>query len=143
MPRLADAGDEGRIVAAIEPRDVSKGCHQHLGHFRSAVVARCEIELPDPVPLNCRFLQLVESDSLVFGEKYPSLFADEGEPNCIFSTWRKMGAMPLMLDAVLGERIENGLAVVKIFVEIKNEVFRQRQLPSAAPTGLLLRSDVA
>jgi len=32
----------------------------------------------------------------------------------------------LVLHAVLGERVEDGFAVVKIFVEIKNEVFRQR-----------------
>lgn len=51
--------------------------------------------------------------------------------------------MALVLDAMLNKGVENGLAVVKIFVEIKNEVFRQRQLPSAAPTGLLLRSDAA
>lgn len=68
---------------------------------------------------------------------------DEGEPDGVFRSRGEMGAVAFMLDAVLDERIENGLAVVKIFVEVKNEVFRQRQLPSAAPTGLLLRSALA
>jgi hypothetical protein len=44
---------------------------------------------------------------------------------------------------VQSESVENGPAVVKIFVEIKNEVFRQQRLPSAVPTGLLLRSVLA
>jgi hypothetical protein len=35
-------------------------------------------------------------------------------------------AVTFVLDALLGKRVENGLAVVKIFVEIQNEVFRQR-----------------
>jgi len=39
-----------------------------------------------------------------------------------------------------GGGIESRFAVVKIFVEIKNEVFRQRQRPSSGPSGLLLRS---
>jgi hypothetical protein len=50
----------------------------------------------------------------------------------------------LVPDSVLGESVENGLAVVKVFVEVKDEVFRQRYLPSAAaPTGWLLRSVLA
>jgi hypothetical protein len=32
----------------------------------------------------------------------------------------------LVPHAVLDERVEDGFAVVKIFVEIENEVFRQR-----------------
>ncbi len=51
--------------------------------------------------------------------------------------------MALVLNSVLDERVENGPAVVKIFVEVKNEVLRQRRLPSAAPTELLLRSVLA
>jgi len=54
-----------------------------------------------------------------------------------------MASVALVSDSVLGESVENGSAVVKIFVEVKNEVLRQRQLPSAAPTGSLLRSVLA
>jgi hypothetical protein len=52
-------------------------------------------------------------------------------------------AMALVLHAMFGERVEDGFAVVKIFVEIQDEVFRQRRLPSSAPSGLLLRSAAA
>jgi hypothetical protein len=37
-----------------------------------------------------------------------------------------MASVALVPDSVLGESVENGLAVVKVFVEVKNEVFRQR-----------------
>jgi len=37
-----------------------------------------------------------------------------------------MASVALVPDPVLGESVENGLAVVKVFVEVKNEVFRQR-----------------
>ncbi len=46
--------------------------------------------------------------------------------------------MTFILHAVLIQRVEDGLAVVKILVEIKDEFFRQRLL-SSAPSGLLLR----
>lgn len=49
-----------------------------------------------------------------------------------------MAAVAFVLHALLGERVEDGFAVVKIFVEIQNEIFRQRR-PCCAPTGLLLR----
>lgn len=89
------------------------------------------------------FFQFVESDSLVFGEKHPPLLADEREPDRIFRAGLKVLAVTFVFDALLGERVKNGFAVVKIFVEIKNEVFRQRQRPSSAPSGLLLRSAAA
>ena len=55
-----------------------------------------------------------------------------------------MVPVALVPDSVLGESVENGLAVVKVFVEVKDEVFRQRYLPSsAAPTGWPLRSVLA
>jgi hypothetical protein len=34
--------------------------------------------------------------------------------------------VPFVLDPTLNERLQDRLAVVKILVEIKNEVFRQR-----------------
>jgi hypothetical protein len=37
-----------------------------------------------------------------------------------------MASVTLMPDSVLAESVENGPAVVKVFVEVKNEVFRQR-----------------
>ena len=39
---------------------------------------------------------------------------------------KNMVPVALVPDSVLGESVENGLAVVKVFVEVKNEVFRQR-----------------
>jgi len=55
-----------------------------------------------------------------------------------------MASVTLVPDSVLGESVENGLAVVKVFVELKDEVFRQRYLPSAAAsTAWLLRSVLA
>ena len=48
--------------------------------------------------------------------------------------------MSYVFDLVLNEDVEDRSAVLKIFVEVQNEVFRQRELPFSAPSGLLLRS---
>jgi len=44
----------------------------------------------------------------------------------VFGAGGEVLPVALVFYAVLDERIENGFAVVKIFVEIENEVFRQR-----------------
>jgi hypothetical protein len=89
------------------------------------------------------FFQFIEADALVFRDQYPALLADKRQPNRVFRAGRKMLTVAFVLDAMLDESVENRFAVVKIFVEIKNEVFRQRQRPSSAPSGLLLRSAAA
>jgi hypothetical protein len=71
------------------------------------------------------------------------LLAYEGQPDRIFSSGRKVLAMTLMFHGMLSESLKNRFAVVKILVEIQNEVFRQRQRPFSAPSGLLLRSALA
>ncbi len=139
VSQLADAGNERRIVPATEPRDVAQGGGQHLGHLRPTVVAGCKVELSHSVSLDCRPFQFVEPNLLVFGENHPALLAHERQPNGVFRPRVKVASMALVFDSVLDESVENGLAVVKIFVE-QNEVFRQRWPPSAAPTGSLLRS---
>jgi len=63
---------------------------------------------------------------IVFGEEYPAFFTNEGKPFGVLRARSKILPVTLMLHALLDERIENGLAVVKIFVEVENEVFRQR-----------------
>jgi hypothetical protein len=45
-----------------------------------------------------------------------------------------------VMNAILRECLQNWFAVMKIFVEVQNEVFRRRGRPCAAPNGLLLRS---
>jgi len=92
---------------------------------------------------NRRLLQLVVADSLVLGDQQPAFLTYEWQPDGILGARREVLPVAFVLYSVLHERIENGLAVVKIFVEIDNEVFRQRPLPSSAPSGLLLRSAVA
>jgi len=139
VPRLADAGNEGWIVPATEPSDVAQGGDQRLGHLRPTVVAGRKVKLSYSVSLDCGPFQFVEPNPLVFGEKDPALLADERQPNGVFHPRIKVASVALVLDSVLDESAENGLAVVKIFVEVKNEVFRQRRLPSAAPIGSLLR----
>lgn len=89
------------------------------------------------------FFQFIESDALVFRDQYPAALADNRQPNRVFGARRKMLPVAFVFYAMLGESVENRFAVVKIFVEIKNEVFRQRQRPSSAPSGLLLRSAAA
>jgi len=89
------------------------------------------------------FFQFVEADAFVFGEQYPALLANERQPNRVFGAGRKVLSVAFVFHAMLDESVENRFAVVKIFVEIKNEVFRQRQRPSSAPSGLLLRSAAA
>lgn len=49
-----------------------------------------------------------------------------------------MTTMAFMLHAKLCQRVENRLAVVKIFIQVQNKIFRQL-LPFSVPTGLLLR----
>jgi hypothetical protein len=65
------------------------------------------------------------------------------QPDRVFRAGCKVLPVAFVFHAVLDESVENRFAVVKIFVEIKNEVFRQRQRPSSAPSGLLLRSAAA
>ena len=89
------------------------------------------------------FFQLIETDAFVFRNQNPALLANERQPNRVFGAGREMLAVAFVFHAVLDESLENRFAVVKIFVEIKNEVFRQRQRPSFAPIGLLLRSAAA
>ena len=89
------------------------------------------------------FFQFVEPDALVFRDQDPATLADKWQPNRVFSTGRKMLPVAFVFHAMLDESVENRFAVVKIFVEVKNEVFRQRQRPSSAPSGLLLRSAAA
>ena len=89
------------------------------------------------------FLQLVVPDFLIFCDQHPALLSNKREPLGVFSSRLKVTAVTFMLHALLSERVEDGLAVVKIFVEIQNEVFRQRPLPRSAPTGLLLQSAAA
>jgi hypothetical protein len=92
---------------------------------------------------DCRFLQFVVSNLLVFCHEQPTLLANEGQPNSVLRAWAEVLAVAFVLHAMFGERIEDGLAVVKILVEIQNEVFRQRRLPSSAPSELLLQSAAA
>ena len=143
MPGFADAGDKRRIVPAAEPRHLSQRSDPHRGHLSSAVVPRSEIELSYAVSLDGELLQFVKPDSLVFCEKYPPTLAYERKPCGIFNSLGEVAPMALMLHSILGEGVENGFAVVKVFVQIKNEVFRQRRLPYAVPTGSLLRSVLA
>ncbi len=139
MTHLADAGHEGRIVESTKSRDVAQGRNQHFGHLRATVVAGSKVEFPHAVPLDCRFLQFVEPDFLIFGENDPALLSNEAQPDCVFGSWRGVASMAFILDAVLDESVENGFAVVKIFVEVQDEVFRQQRRLSSAPIGLLLR----
>lgn len=87
--------------------------------------------------------QLIKSNSLVFGQKNPTMLANERQPVRIFGSRREVVAVAFVLHLMLSENVEDWFAVVKIFVEIQNEVFRQRELPLSAPSGLLLRSALA
>ena len=89
------------------------------------------------------FFQFVEPNALVFRDQYPAVFTDKRQPNRVFGARVKMLPVAFVFHAMLDESVENRFAVVKIFVKIKNEVFRQRQRPSSAPSGLLLRSAAA
>lgn len=68
------------------------------------------------------------------------MLSNERQPDCVFRSWREVASVALVLHSVLDESVEKGFAVMKIFVEVENEVFRQRRLPSAAPIESLLRS---
>jgi hypothetical protein len=87
--------------------------------------------------------QFVVSNALVFRDQYPTLLPDKWQPYRVFRSGRKVLPVAFVLHAMLHKSIENRFAVVKIFVKVKNEVFRQRQPLSSAPSGLLLRSAAA
>ena len=139
---LRDAGDEWRIVFAAELGHSRQSLNQHHRHLGTAVVAGTEVKLPYMVAKHSRLFQFVEADSLVFGYEQPALFPDKWQPDGVLCSRSEMRFMTFVLHAVLTERVEDGFAVVKIFVEVQNEVFRQR-LPLSAPSGLLLRSAAA
>jgi hypothetical protein len=48
-----------------------------------------------------------------------------------------------VFDAVLNKNVKDWFAVLKVLVEVQNEVFRQRELQFSAPNGSLLRSSSA
>ena len=100
--------------------------NQQRGHFLAVEVSRGEIKLPYSVSNNGVLLQVIEANALVFGEEYPAFLSDKGQPRRIFGSGGKMLAVALMANAVVHERLQKGFAVVKIFVEVENEVFRRR-----------------
>jgi len=67
---------------------------------------------------DCGPLQFVEPNLLVLGEKYPAVPANERQPNGVFRARSEVISVALVLDAVLRERVEDGPAVMKIFVKI-------------------------
>lgn len=91
--------------------------------------------MPDAVSDYGLFLQVIEADSLVFRNQYPTFFPDEGQPRSVLRSRRKVLTMTFVLDPVLREGIQDRFAVMKVFVEKKNEVFRRRWPPSSAPSG--------
>lgn len=103
------------------------------------MVAGGEIELADAVTKNRPNFQFVVSNSLVLRENNPTLTANEGEPVGICRAGSKVAAMPLMWHVVKRQSIQDRPAVMKVFVEVEDETFRQRSQPFSAPTGLLLR----
>jgi len=126
LPRLGDARDERRLLPAEDANHVTESSDKHLRHLCSAVVTRTEVELTNPVLAHRSLFQFVVSDTFVLREHHPISFTHEREPLRVLRARSKVLAVALVLYAVLDERIEYGFAVVKIFVEIKNEVFRRR-----------------
>ena len=124
--RLGNARDEWGLLPPEDANHVAESGDQHFCHLCSAVIAGTEVELANLVLADCCLFQFVIPDTFVFREQYPAFLTNEGKPFCVFRAGSKVLPVTLVLYAVLDERIENGFAVVKIFVEIKNEVFRQR-----------------
>jgi hypothetical protein len=118
MPRLTDASNKRGIIASAKPRYIAEGLNEHFGHLSSAVISGCEVEFPDSIPLDRRFFQFIEPDFLVFRKDYPAILSDEGQPFCVFGSGAEVSSMALVSDAVLDESVEDGLAVMKIFVEV-------------------------
>jgi len=123
---LGNAGDEWGLVPSEDANHIAKRGNQHLGHFATTVIARTEVELADFVLADCGLFQFVVPNAFVFGQQCPAFVTDKGKPHRVFRSWSKVLSVALMLYAMLSKGIQDGPAVVKIFVEIKNEVFRQR-----------------
>ena len=87
--------------------------------------------------------QLIKSNALVFGQQNPTMLANKRQPVRILGSRREVLTVAFVLYTVLQKNVDDWFAVVKILVEVQNEVFRQRQLPLSAPSGLLLRSALA
>ncbi len=118
LSRFRNAGYERRLVLSADLGHLRQSGDQHLGHLRAIIVSRREIKLAYSMAQNCGLLQLVVSDFLVLGDQHPAILPHERKPLCVFCTRRKMAAVTLVLHAILDERVEDGFAVVKIFVEI-------------------------
>ena len=71
------------------------------------------------------------------------MLANKRQPVRILGSRREVLTVAFVLYTVLQKNVDDWFAVVKILVEVQNEVFRQRQLPLSAPSGLLLRSALA
>ena len=133
LPGLCDAGDERGFALVANPHHFRQRLNQHDGHLGTAGISRGEIKLADIIFQDRGAFQFVKADSFVFREQCPALFPYERQPLGVFGTGREVAAMALVLHAMENERVEDGFAVVKIFVEIQNEVFRRRR-PCSAPT---------
>ncbi len=123
-----------------DPNHFGQGDDQERRHFVAVEVSRSEIELPHAVGNHGLLLQVVEANTLVFREQYPAFFSDKRQPYRVFRSGGEMLAVAPVMNAALRECLQNWFAVVKILVQIKNEVFRRRWRPSSAPNGLPLRS---
>jgi hypothetical protein len=121
-----DTRDEWRFLLPADLDDLRQSGDKDLRHFCPREVSGRKIELAYVISANRSFFQLIKSDALVFRKQNPALLADERQPHGVFRTRLKVLQVPFVLDPTLNERLQDRLAVVKILVEIKNEVFRQR-----------------
>jgi len=83
-------------------------------------------------------LYFVVTVSLIFGEDDPCPFCDVREPLFVTSATREEVPVTAVLHTTRQQYVEDWLAVVEIFIQIKNEIVKLQLL--GFPSGLPLRS---
>jgi len=77
--------------------------------------------------------------SLVLREDNPRSFGDKLQPLFVRRTAREVIAMAMMLDTAGYQDVEDRLAIIEVFIQIKDEIVKL-QLRLGFPSGLPLRS---
>lgn len=132
---LGDGRDEGRRLSLAEFTYHRESLDQQHRHILPAEVSRSEDERPHAPALNCSPLEFVITDALVERNEKPTLAANKRQPLRISGSGLEVLSVALTANVQLREQIEDGTAVMPVFVEKKNEVIRQQLLsiPSEWP----------
>ena len=111
---------------------------QRLRHLSARKVTGAEIEFPDPMTTQGIALYFVVSVPLVLSQDYPRPLGDKGQPDFIQRPTPMEISMSPKLHGACHQAPYDGLAVVEILIQVKDEIVKLQLL--GFPSGLPLQS---